>query len=226
MNGWAVPVRDILAPVVYVAAAFLITSGATKLWNPIPASEALADARLPASHVLVRILGAIEVGIGILCIVRPSTYANGGMAGIYFGFAGFLGYLLLRNPQASSCGCAGKRQVRPNPVHAVLDLVVAALAAVVAFIHSDSLERFTADLGPLRGAVFVIGCCILAYLVYVVVILFPDAFSAYERPPRTARHESPRDRAHRAEEDLRAAGVGPGHPSLYPGTTSDIGVQA
>jgi hypothetical protein len=226
VTSWAGLTREILTPVLYVAAAFLVTSGGGKLWDPSPASMALAEARLPASHVLVRILGTVEVGIGVLCLVRPSAYVNGSLAGMYLAFAGFLGYLLRENPQASSCGCAGKRQVRPNPVHAVLDLVVVAVAAAAAFLQTDSLERFTAALGPVRGAVFVVGCCVLAYLIYAVVILSPEAFSAYERPSRTHRHETPRDRALRAEEELRAAGIYPGHPSLYPGTNSDVGVRA
>ena len=123
MSSWAGPIRDALTPVLYVAAAFLVISGGSKLWDPSPASKALADASLPAAPWLVRILGTVEVGIGLLCLAWPSAYVDGALAGMYLAFAGFLGYLLRENPKASSCGCAGKQDVPPNPVHAAFDLV-------------------------------------------------------------------------------------------------------
>ena len=46
-----------------------------------------------------------------------------------------------------------------------------------------------------------------------------DLADGPQPPQRRSAHLSARSRAHRADEALRSAGVGPGHPSLYPGSS-------
>jgi hypothetical protein len=48
-----------------------------------------------------------------------------------------------------------------------------------------------------------------------VMSLILDAFTDVEMASKAARGSGSRDRSARVEEELRAAGIGPGHPSLY-----------
>jgi len=136
-------------------------------------------------------------------------------ATLYLAFAGFVAFLLIARPQASSCGCAGAKDVPPSVVHLVLNAAAAisgvgvALTTPPAFVHALSSLGFAA-------VPFSLGLATAGMLAVVAVTDLPPALAAFTRPPRHPV-EADKDRHVRAEAVLAEVGVGLGHPSLWPG---------
>jgi hypothetical protein len=73
------------------------------------------------------------------------------------------------------------------------------------------------------GSVAVIaGLALAGWLVVVAVTEVPAAWRAWAPPPPRLA-ESHADRHLVAEDALSIAGIGPGHPSLWPGVGADTG---
>jgi hypothetical protein len=154
----------------------------------------------------------------------PAAPARGGalaLAIVYLAFAGFVGYVLRTHPTAGSCGCAGSKAVPPSLLHLALDVVAAAAGLLYLAARGPSATAWFAALG--WGSVPVIGGLALAgWLVVVAVTEVPAAWRAWAPPPARLA-ESHADRHLVAEDALSIAGIGPGHPSLWPGVGADTG---
>ena len=79
------------------------------------------------------------------------------------------------------------------------------------------LVTWIGDLGT-ATLVVVPGLALAGWLVLVAVTEAPEAWRAWIPPaPHEGHEHEPRDHHARAEEALASAGIGPGHPSLWPG---------
>jgi hypothetical protein len=199
-----------------LAAGLLGVAGATKVARPRATAQAMRDAGLPGGDSLARTLGGVELAAAAAAVLIPGVGALA-LSVCYLAFAGFLA-VVLRRPSVSSCGCAGARAVPPSRLHLAMNLVAAASGVVVALVATASPISWLLGLGA--GALPVAGGLVLAgWLAIVAVTEVPAAVAAW-RPPD---HEHPppdhdhRDHHVRAEEALARAGIGPGHPSLWPG---------
>ena len=140
---------------------------------------------------------------------------------VYLAFAGFVGYVLRTHPTAGSCGCAGSKAVPPSLLHLALDAVAASTGLVYLVARGSSATVWLAALG--WGSVPVIaGLALAGWLVVVAVTEVPAAWRAWA-PPAGQAAASHADRHLVAEDALSIAGIGPGHPSLWPGVGADIG---
>jgi hypothetical protein len=166
--------------VAFAASLLLVDGGASKVRSSAPASRALAAAKLPSSAFAARALGVAEVAIGGLFLAAPGAASATLLAAIYVAFGAFLTYLLVGRVAATTCGCAGERDLPPSWLHVALDLVAATAAIVAAFDPPEPILRFAGTL-PLAGIPILFGLLLIAWLAMLVVVYVPALFRSYQR---------------------------------------------
>ena len=212
---------DTIAPPFFLATSLLLLSGVLKLVRPRATAQALLDAGLPGSRAVARGLGAGECAAAAFAAAAPARGGALALAIVYLGFAGFVGYVLRTHPTAGSCGCAGSKAVPPSLLHLGLDVVAATAGLAYLGERGPSAGVWLAGLG--WGSVPVlVGLVVAGWLLVVVVTEVPPAWRAWT-PPTDDRAASHGDRHLVAEDALSIAGIGPGHPSLWPGVGADAG---
>lgn len=117
------------AGIVLALMVLLVAAGVGKVYRPIPTAGALRLAGLPSSMILVRLLGAVEIGVGVGGIVTGGPIAALSGAVLYGSFALFVIYALRRRLPLASCGCLGATETPPSVTHVVVNL-----GAVVALV--------------------------------------------------------------------------------------------
>ncbi len=206
-----------LVPVFLLSAAMLVVAGVGKLIHPRSTAQALYTAGIPADDAAGRSLGVVEIVIGMAALVRPVPWTALSVAVIYAAFAGFVTFLIVARPQAASCGCAGGGDAPPSWVHVVLDLFAAGAAVSAAVVGVPSLMSVVADLGWLVVPA-VIGLATAGWLAAIAVAEVPEALGAWTAPTHHEERLMDPDRHRRADAALATSGIGPDHPSLWPGT--------
>jgi hypothetical protein len=211
-----------MAPVGIVAsllvAGLLVAAGCAKLVRPDPTAGALcAGGPVTRCRAVARAIGLVEIAVGLWAIVLPSRASGAAVAGAYLAFAGFVAFLLLRRPDASSCGCAGAREIPPSGIHLVANLVAAGVGVAAALAPPPAIGPVVASLGWF-SVPFAVGLIAAGALAVVAVTDLPGAVTSYHRPTGHPV-ERDADRHMRADAALEAAGIGPGHSSLWPGAT-------
>jgi hypothetical protein len=207
---------DVLAPPTFLAAGLLAVAGAAKIARPRAAEQLLADVGIGGGSWAARSLGAAEIAVAGWALVAPAAGGAYAMAFTYVAFAGFLGYVLVARPDAGSCGCAGGKTVPPSALHLSLDLLAGVSALGYATAHGPDARDWIASLG--LGAIPVVaGLLLAAWVVTVAVAEVPAAWRAWS-PAVVADHEHESHDHPRADDALALAGIGAGHPSLWPNT--------
>ena len=115
-----------------VAAALLSLAGAQKLLDPTMTVGALRALRLPASPRLVRVGSLGELVLGVAAIAIGGSLVWWLVAVSYLGFAAFVLVAMRRGTMIGSCGCFGRDETPPHPIHVVLDAGLAAVAVAMA----------------------------------------------------------------------------------------------
>jgi hypothetical protein len=208
---------DALAPPFFLAAGLLILSGAVKVVTPDATAQALLDAGLPGTRRRARALGIAEVGTGIWALAAPASGGAIACGLLYLAFAAFLGYVLSAHPEAGSCGCAGPTPVPPSRLHLGLNAIAAAASFAFATTVAPEVSTWLGSLGSAALPVL-FGLAVGGWLAVIVVTLTPAAFRSWA-PPVHDHEAEPHGHDHAvADRQLEAAGVTPGHASLWPGT--------
>lgn len=160
-------VVSILAGPFTAGAVLLALGGALKARNPAPAVGALRGLGLPTWAPLVRVLAAVELGVGMAALALDSRVTAGAVAISYLAFAGFALLALRRGAMISSCGCFGRADAPPTASHVVINLAAGAVAAGVAADPSGtSFASAVAD-QPLFGIPFTFLCLTCAWFAYL-----------------------------------------------------------
>lgn len=168
-----------------VVAALLALAGAQKLVDPTMTVGALRALRLPASPLLVRIGSAAELVLGVVAITVGGSIAWAMVAASYLAFAAFVLAALRGGTMIGSCGCFGRDETPPHPIHVVLDLGLAGVAVVMA--ATDPVAPLEALLDHPVDAVAIVAAAALALvLLYAAFVELPRALSA-GRPGRPGR---------------------------------------
>ena len=213
---------DALAPVVFLAAALLVLAGAVKVVRPRATAQALLDAGLPGSRAVARGIGAVEIATGAWALAAPAAGGALALGVVYLSFAGFLGYVLRVHPEAGSCGCAGPTPVPPSRLHLVLNVLAGLAGLAYATTPAPSLGAWMGTLDWVAVPI-VAGLALAGWLAAVAVTEAPAAFRSWE-PPVHDHDAEPHGHDHAvADHELATAGIGPGHPSLWPGTKPESG---
>src|ERR671916_2854537 len=161
----------ITAPVL-VAAALLVVAGASKAADPTMTVGALRALRWPSSPWLVRAGAVAEALVGTLAVVVGRAPLRALVGASYLAFAAFVVVALRAGAMVGSCGCFGREETPPHPVHVVLDLVLAALVLVAVVQGLGAPLDAIAD-DPGQGVVVAGLSALGTYLAYAVIVELP-----------------------------------------------------
>jgi uncharacterized membrane protein YphA (DoxX/SURF4 family) len=175
---------SVTTPLVSVLAAVLVVAGLGKLRAPAAAAGAMRSAGLPAGALPARLVGAVELGVGVLALAAPARVSLLALAGIYALLGWFAARLLRRPEPVPSCGCFGT-DAPPSRLHAAFNVAAAAAIVLVALHPPPGLPEQAAH-APLAGVGLVAGCCACAYAVTLVLAFLPQAAGAYTPGRRPA----------------------------------------
>ena len=120
----------------YLAACLLLAvAGVAKALRPTDTARAVSAVvpmTLAATRPLVRAGAVAEAAVGAVALAHPSPDTAGLVALSYLGLAGFVAMVLARGGPLATCGCFGKPDTPATRFHVVVNLTLAASAAVVA----------------------------------------------------------------------------------------------
>src|SRR5690606_10058720 len=125
-----------LTTVTWIFALLLTAAGAHKLARPASAGAALAVARLPSDHRLVRLLGASEVVLGLAVVLHGGRPAIAALAVTYAAFAIFAER---QRRRGAGCGCFAEADTPATGLHVALNAVAALTAAGAAVAPAGPL---------------------------------------------------------------------------------------
>ncbi len=197
---------NLLGP--YLAAALLLVgAGVAKALSPADTARALVLAGWPRSaaraRVAVRLLAGAEAVVGAAALVHPGPVPAVLVALSYAGFAGFVLWARHRGGPLATCGCFGRADTPATRLHAGLDALLGASAAVVAAAGPSGWLFSVLRPLPWRGIPLLVGAALAAVLAALVL-------SALGRL-QAARAQATEDHAERAASGDRAA-PDPGAP--------------
>lgn len=175
-----------------VAVALLLAGGAAKVVRPAFTARAMRDMGLRASPAAVRAgaLAELAVAAGALVGGGGGRLLAGLVALSYAGFAAFVAAALRRGLPLSSCGCFGRDDTPPTPVHLVVNLAAAVIAGAAALTGSGA--GGLTELSALGGSVLGRGAFLAAvgaatWLAYAVLTRPTRAPGAPGREPIPGR---------------------------------------
>ncbi len=150
-----------LLGLLHVVLVVLIASGSLKLVRPAAASNAMIAARiLPIRwrrqrNLLARLLGLVEIGLGVSGLVVGAPLRLALAAALYASFNLFL-FRLQRVSNGADCGCMGASSQPAGPAHYWMNLIAAAVCGLAAFVAASGTDVSIARIATL-GA-FTIVC--------------------------------------------------------------------
>lgn len=155
------------------AAVLLVVAGVAKLVRPAPTADLLAALGLPAKPAVAAAIGLGEVVLGTAALAVGGPVTAGATGVVYLGFTVAVVRALVVG--APSCGCFGRADAPPSPVHVVGDLVFA-IVSFVAVAASTPVEVM--DGQPAAGVPFVVLVGVIAGLSLVAFTALPEALGA------------------------------------------------
>jgi hypothetical protein len=162
------------------AAALLAVAGAQKVVDPAMTVGALRALRLPSAPLLVRAGAAAELVLGVVAITAGGAVPWGLVAASYLAFATFVVLALRRGTMVGSCGCFGREDTPPHPVHVALDLGLAAVAGAAAVLGTGApVDAVTAR--PGIGLVIVGLAAVALYVLHAAFVDLPRALVGPDR---------------------------------------------
>lgn len=138
-----------------IAACLLAIAGLAKAGQPAATAGALAAVGLPNRRWMVRAGGLAEALLACAALATGNVPLALLVAASYVGFAAFVAAALYKGTPLSSCGCFGKIDTPPHPLHIVLDVLAAGTAVGVAADGGASIADVLAD-QPMAGVPFAV----------------------------------------------------------------------
>jgi uncharacterized membrane protein YphA (DoxX/SURF4 family) len=173
-----------------VVAGILAVGGLAKLRGPEATVPMLRALGLPASPLLARILGLLEVTVGVVAFLVGGWAPAVAVAVLFTVFT--VAVVRLRSGgEAVSCGCFGRSSAPPTMLHVVVDVVAVAVAVAAAVVDAPGFVSVRADL-PAAGVPQLLLTALAVWLGVAVLTVLPEALVAARRVPssdakRTAR---------------------------------------
>ena len=123
----------------HALAVVLLVAAAAKMSSPARAVQALRQAQLPASPLLVRLLAGFEVVVAGLVLLVGGPFPALALAALHLGFTAFVVRLRAKVGAGATCGCFGGADAPAESLHVVVNLVGAGVAAAAAVAAADGL---------------------------------------------------------------------------------------
>jgi hypothetical protein len=161
------------------AALLLVLAGAMKAVDPAMTAGALRALGLPSSRILVRAGAGAELLLGLLAVTAGWAAVWWLVAASYLAFAAFVVAALRAGTMVGTCGCFGREDTPPNPIHVVLDVALAATAVAAAVGDVGAPLDAIAD-APGEGFVVAALSLLAVALLYAAFVDLPRAL----RKPR------------------------------------------
>lgn len=175
--------------VFWVVCLVLVVAGASKLADPGPIASTLSALGF-GGRIVGRLVGAVEVAVGITAMSLGGTATGVAVAVAYLAFGAVV--VLARRRGLPSCGCFGARSAPPSIVHVGLDVSSALVAATAVVAGGGSGPVAVADgLAGLGGAGIVVALLLLLATVTVVVV--DTMVAEVVEATRALRDQSERD---------------------------------
>jgi uncharacterized membrane protein YphA (DoxX/SURF4 family) len=150
----------------------LAIAGWMKLYRPGFTAGAIRAVGIPASDVIVRVLGAAELGVGIWAAMTGARAAAATVGMFYLGFTVFVVLALRNDSPISSCGCFGSEDTPPNIGHVLLDVSAATVAFWAALSPPGPWVGMIGE--PMSAIVpFLLFTGATVYLLYAIVNVLP-----------------------------------------------------
>ncbi len=164
-----------IAPLFATAAALVVLAGASKLRSRDGARAALGSVGLPAGDLTVRLIGASEVGLGLVCLGWPGRASAAGLAAAYLAFALVI-VLMLRGAVAVPCGCFGAASFSASKLHVALDLLAAGVCLAATATGVPGVLTLAHGMS---GLVLVLGVAGATYLSFLAFAVMPGLWRSY-----------------------------------------------
>jgi len=159
------------APVV-AGAVLLLVAGAGKVRRPAATVGALKSVGLRGDRRLVTVLGAAEIGLGLLALTVGGVVPTVLLGLSYLGFTGFVVVALRRGGALSACGCLGRSDTPPTRTHAAVTAGIGISALVAASRGGVEARHLSATGSDLTLVAFT---ALVTWLVYVAFAVLPHA---------------------------------------------------
>lgn len=160
-----------------IAATLLLVGGALKARRPDDTARALRGVGFPASNGLVRAGGVVEAIIGASALATGNRLSASLLALSYVAFVAFVGLALQRHAPISSCGCFGRAETPPSPLHAILNLAAAGVGVAVALRPRIGFIHVLSD-QPLLGVPYLALVALGASLAFLSLSALPRLMHA------------------------------------------------
>jgi hypothetical protein len=152
-----------------------------KLLGPDATVPMLRALGLPASALLARLLGVVEVGVGVTAFLVGGPIPAAAVAVLFVVFT--VAVLRLRaGGDAVSCGCFGRSSAPPTLVHVAVDAVAAVVAVVAAVFDAPGFLDVRTDL-PAAGVPQLLLTALAVWLGVALLTVLPEALVAARRVP-------------------------------------------
>jgi len=155
----------------------LALGGALKAVDPADTARALGAFGLPSRSGLVRAGGIGEVVVGVWALVTGSLAAVVLVAVSYALFAGFVWSAQRRDLPLASCGCFGRADTPPSPIHLGLNVAAALVAVGVAIAGGAGIVDILRA-QPLWGIPYGFLVVLGVWLAFVALTELPRALLA------------------------------------------------
>ena len=162
-----------IATIASLGCVLLAIAGIFKVKEPAPTVGAMRALHLPSSIRLVRLMGAIEIILGVCAAVTGSAVAMALVGVAYFLFALAVVAAMKANTQIQSCGCFGKTDTPPSLLHLVSNVLFAIVAIVSALKGEDSFPELLGNQSML-AIPFLVTFAVSLYLVILGLTVLPS----------------------------------------------------
>ena len=180
----------VLGGLLGVVAGILAVGGLAKLSGPDATVPMLRALGLPSSPMLARVLGLIEVGVGVTAFLVGGWALAAAVAVLFAVFT--VAVLRLRaGGEAVSCGCFGRSSAPPTMVHVVVDAVAALVAVAAAITDAPGFLSMRPDL-PAAGVPQLGLTALAVWLGVALLTVLPEALVAARRVPATEAQRTAR----------------------------------
>jgi hypothetical protein len=162
-----------IATLASLGCALLAIAGIFKVKEPAPTVGAMQALHLPSSMRLVRLMGLIEIVLGVSAALTGSAGVMALVGVAYFLFAIVVVAAMKAKTQIQSCGCFGKTDTPPSWLHLVSNVLFSIVSLVSALKGGKSFPELLAN-QSMHAIPFLVTFAVCLYLVILGLTVLPS----------------------------------------------------